>query len=597
MIDFLNRYTTVDIEKEEKKAKEQLKNGTERAKEWLTTIERECKQILDWNSTIETDSQQETEEKLNHYREEREKANLYYNLLISSYISTMNKAEKLKIDRYISIRKSEFNGIKDIEGDFKEVLESIKTSDLKEWLLNPELNRWKYNTVLSLQEQENKLSYGKEEIKIFLDSVLKPFIKAIDKLGNDKDILKVLKEERAYKEKELANESFFILNYSDKDVIYYRNSKIDMSIQRMIGGEPNMNTKSLIQYRDYENSLIGEITSIDNEIIQRLNVSDFKIYEQIKRKTLYIYDQIKTLKTDKEKKEFFRDRDNFKITLTIDEYANYYGLDISNKTTKDYLRREMTASLMRLKSLTLYLSDRKYKEELGFYEDENIIFGIFGGDIITPSETLRSSTYKMEMNPTFMKVVSSKLSEPKVSVLSAKARKKIKGKNGKNNFTCYTLADILIDNYRILNNHNTKGKGGVKKAPNCDRLKVETILNKLSETGAFINSPTKLNWWRTKIREPLENNLDELVVKKILKQWKYVKNEKGGKTFEERDKVEKDGKLSRDEWYSLTIWYEYNDESGEVKEMLENAKKKRTNRQKAIKRNMEKAKQKSNDQV
>lgn len=96
MIDFLNRYTTVDIEKEEEKAKEQLKNGTERAKEWLTTIERECKQILDWNSTIETDSQQETEEKLNHYREEREKANLYYNLLISSYISTMNRTEKLK---------------------------------------------------------------------------------------------------------------------------------------------------------------------------------------------------------------------------------------------------------------------------------------------------------------------------------------------------------------------------------------------------------------------------------------------------------------------------------------------------------------------
>lgn len=594
MINVFKDFENEELRQKEQKAKETLTKGMETYRKLLEELEKNCKETLDWNSEIDTDTLEEQEEKQEeikqHYRNQRNLTNLHYTMVISSFISSMEEIDDIKTYQYIVTLKSTFKSKKQLEIDFKDTVNSITSDDFRKWLLNPEENRFKY--IAANVEDGKKIKYSRKELNTFLDSVTEPFTKALEALGDDKELRNTFKEVKAYKEKGLANENFFILNYNDTDNNYNKTSELEKSIQRLIGGEPYTIDNSLLQYKDYT-KLTGiiptildkEISGLDKEISGKLSVIDNKMFEQIRKKSLFMYDEIKSLKSEKEKEKYFNDRDNFKISLTIDEYANAYGLDVSNKNTKDYVRREMTSSIIRLRSLTLYLSDDKYKEELGFDTHKNIVFGIISNASV-PTEELRTSTYNIELNSTYMRVVTSEASKPSISIQSSKARKKIKGKGS--NFS-HALADTLLDNYRKLNNYNTKGKNGSTKEANYNRLKVRTIFNRLEDEGAFINSAKKETQWRDRKKDILENALDELQKKEIINDWSYLV----GKKKYYREAIEEDRKLSKDEWLNLNVWYEWNDNKGEIKEILDNAKKtrkkKRDIKQRAIKKNMEKS--------
>lgn len=594
MINVFKDFENEELRQKEQKAKETLTKGMETYRKLLEELEKNCKETLDWNSEIDTDTLEEQEEKQEeikqHYRNQRNLTNLHYTMVISSFISSMEEIDDIKTYQYIVTLKSTFKSKKQLEIDFKDTVNSITSDDFRKWLLNPEENRFKY--IAANVEDGKKIKYSRKELNTFLDSVTEPFTKALEALGDDKELRNTFKEVKAYKEKGLANENFFILNYNDTDNNYNKTSELEKSIQRLIGGEPYTIDNSLLQYKDYT-KLTGiiptildkEISGLDKEISGKLSVIDNKMFEQIRKKSLFMYDEIKSLKSEKEKEKYFNDRDNFKISLTIDEYANAYGLDVSNKNTKDYVRREMTSSIIRLRSLTLYLSDDKYKEELGFDTHKNIVFGIISNASV-PTEELRTSTYNIELNSTYMRVVTSEASKPSISIQSSKARKRIKGKGSK---FSHALADTLLDNYRKLNNYNTKGKNGSTKEANYNRLKVRTIFNRLEDEGAFINSAKKETQWRDRKKDILENALDELQKKEIINDWSYLV----GKKKYYREAIEEDRKLSKDEWLNLNVWYEWNDNKGEIKEILDNAKKtrkkKRDIKQRAIKKNMEKS--------
>lgn len=597
MINVFKDFENEELRQKEQEAKETLTKGMETYRKLLEELEKNCKETLEWNSEIDTDTLEEQEEKQEeikqHYREQRSLINLHYTMVASGFISSMEEIDDIKTYQYIVTLKSTFKSKKQLEIDFKDTVNSITSDDFRKWLLNPEENRFKY--IAANVEDGKKIKYSRKELNTFLDSVTEPFTKALEALGDDKELRNTFKEVKAYKEKGLANENFFILNYNDTDNNYNKTSELEKSIQRLIGGEPDTIDNSLLQYKDYT-KLTGiiptildkEISGLDKEISGKLSVIDNRMFEQIRKKSLFMYDEIKSLKSEKEKEKYFNDRDNFKISLTIDEYANAYGLDVSNKNTKDYVRREMTSSIIRLRSLTLYLSDDKYKEELGFDTHKNIVFGIISNASV-PTEELRTSTYNIELNSTYMRVVTSEASKPSISIQSSKARKKIKGKGS--NFS-HALADTLLDNYRKLNNYNTKGKNGSTKEANYNRLKVRTIFNRLEDEGAFINSAKKETQWRDRKKDILENALDELQKKEIINDWSYLV----GKKKYYREAIEEDRKLSKDEWLNLNVWYEWNDNKGEIKEILDNAKKtrkkKRDIKQRAIKKNMEKSKAK-----
>lgn len=594
MINVFKDFENEELRQKEQEAKETLTKGMETYRKLLEELEKNCKETLEWNSEIDTDTLEEQEEKQEeikqHYREQRSLINLHYTMVASGFISSMEEIDDIKTYQYIVTLKSTFKSKKQLEIDFKDTVNSITSDDFRKWLLNPEENRFKY--IAANVEDGKKIKYSRKELNTFLDSVTEPFTKALEALGDDKELRNTFKEVKAYKEKGLANENFFILNYNDTDNNYNKTSELEKSIQRLIGGEPDTIDNSLLQYKDYT-KLTGiiptildkEISGLDKEISGKLSVIDNRMFEQIRKKSLFMYDEIKSLKSEKEKEKYFNDRDNFKISLTIDEYANAYGLDVSNKNTKDYVRREMTSSIIRLRSLTLYLSDDKYKEELGFDTHKNIVFGIISNASV-PTEELRTSTYNIELNSTYMRVVTSEASKPSISIQSSKARKKIKGKGS--NFS-HALADTLLDNYRKLNNYNTKGKNGSTKEANYNRLKVRTIFNRLEDEGAFINSAKKETQWRDRKKDILENALDELQKKEIINDWSYLV----GKKKYYREAIEEDRKLSKDEWLNLNVWYEWNDNKGEIKEILDNAKKtrkkKRDIKQRAIKKNMEKS--------
>lgn len=597
MINVFKDFENEELRQKEQKAKETLTKGMETYRKLLEELEKNCKETLDWNSEIDTDTLEEQEEKQEeikqHYRNQRNLTNLHYTMVISSFISSMEEIDDIKTYQYIVTLKSTFKSKKQLEIDFKDTVNSITSDDFRKWLLNPEENRFKY--ITANVEDGEKIKYSRKELNVFLDSVTEPFTKALEALGDDKELRNTFKEVKAYKEKGLANENFFILNYNDTDNNYNKTSELEKSIQRLIGGEPYTIDNSLLQYKDYT-KLTGiiptildkEISGLDKEISGKLSVIDNKMFEQIRKKSLFMYDEIKSLKSEKEKEKYFNDRDNFKISLTIDEYANAYGLDVSNKNTKDYVRREMTSSIIRLRSLTLYLSDDKYKEELGFDTNKNIVFGIISNASV-PTEELRTSTYNIELNSTYMRVVTSEASKPSISIQSSKARKRIKGKGSK---FSHALADTLLDNYRKLNNYNTKGKNGSTKEANYNRLKVRTIFNRLEDEGAFINSAKKETQWRDRKKDILEDALDELQKYEIINDWSYLV----GKKKYYREAIEEDRKLSKDEWLNLNVWYEWNDNKGEIKEILDNAKKtrkkKRDIKQRAIKKNMEKSEDK-----
>lgn len=606
MFYFLDNFSNETIKERERQAIEKLNKGEEQINQELSSLESK---VLEWNSEISSDSEQE---QILKFEAQRQDINERYKKLQSDYVIEMHFIDDEKFKNYFNHRKAEYDRAKSIELDLKETLNKTSSEDLKEWLSSPTLNRWSFIIGVNLKSNDKgeiKYSDDDSEIDCFLDFTLKAFNKIINLLDL-KEVAKVLKEERACKKEELHDKNFFAINESDNDIGYSRISKIDMSIQRMICSDARKVTENSMSFisdikgkkdskQDENDLLYGKLIKnlIGEEFMKKglkkigFSEANIRAFNFILFKSVSIASKIHSLEDKPRKtKDFFSDKDNLTVTFSLDEYMRHYGYKPLDKGDERNARDELTASIMCLKALNLRLTNNKYKEILGIDYDKDLLFGIMT-DALVPNNECRNSTYKIFLNENYMKLASSKLCDYDTKVISRKARRLNDGEN-KNKLN--RLTDVLLENYVRPNNYNTKGKNGSTKEPNFDKLTVGKILENMSDTGAFVTSPTSETKWRTRIKGKLEGYLDELQENGILSDWCYYINKK--KVYPENL-----GNYEIEEWKSLTVQYKFNDDNGQIKDRVnkskEKGKRKKKSEKKAIERNKKKAKQKSNDQV
>lgn len=606
MFYFLDNFSNEEIREREQQAIERFKKGEEQINQELSSLESK---VLEWNSEISSDTEQE---QILKFEAQRQSINKRYNKLQSDYVIEMHFIDDEKFKNYFNHRKAEYDRAKSIELDLKETLNKTSSEDLKEWLSSPTLNRWSFIIGVNLKSNDKgeiKYSDDDSEIDCFLDFTLKAFNKIINLLDL-KEVAKVLKEERACKKEELHDKNFFAINENDNDIGYSRISKIDMSIQKMICSDARKVTENSMSFisdikgkkdskQDEQDFLYGKLIKdlIGEEFIEKglrkigFNAANIRAFNFILFKSVPIASRINSLEDRPRKtKDFFNDKDNLTVTFSLDEYMRHYGYKVLDRSDEKNARDELTASIMCLKALTLRLTNNVYKEILGIDQDKDLIFGIMT-DALVPNEKCKNSTYKIFLNENYMKLASSKLCDYETKVISRKARR-LNG--GENENKLDRLTDVLLENYVRPNNYNTKGKNGSTKEPNFDKLTVGKILENMSDTGAYIPSRTSEVKWRTRIKGKLEGYLDELQKNGILSDWCYYINKK--KVYPEDL-----GKYEREEWENLTIKYKFNDDNKQIKDRVDKskakAKRKKDREQKSIERNKAKAKQKANDQV
>lgn len=169
MINIFKDFENEELRQKEQEAKETLTKGMETYRKLLEELEKNCKETLDWNSEIDTDTLEEQEEKQEeikqHYRNQRSLINLHYTMVVSSFISSMEEIDDIKTYQYIVTLKSTFHSKKQLENDFKDTVNSITSEDFRKWLLKPEENRFKYIAVNV--EDGKKIKYSRKELNVF----------------------------------------------------------------------------------------------------------------------------------------------------------------------------------------------------------------------------------------------------------------------------------------------------------------------------------------------------------------------------------------------------------------------------------------------
>ena len=244
MFYFLDNFSNEEIREREQQAIERFKKDEEQINQELSSLESK---VLEWNSEISSDTEQEQVLK---FEAQRQSISKRYNKLQSDYVIEMHCIDEEKIKNYINHRKAEYDRDKKIELDLKETLDKISSEDLEEWLSNPMLNRWEFIIGVNLKSNDKgqiKQIGDDSEIGRFLVFTLKAFDKIIN-LFNLKEVAKVLKEEKACKKEELHDKNFFAINENDNDIGCSRISKIDMSIQKMLCSDAKKVTEKSMSF-------------------------------------------------------------------------------------------------------------------------------------------------------------------------------------------------------------------------------------------------------------------------------------------------------------------------------------------------------------
>lgn len=608
MYDVLASIGSNELLSREKKAKKELQKSLQSLKDFgknplIRELEKKTRTPLEWTSTIE-----EEFDFFSKYEDERSKAVLLYKLAIGSYTAEINKIDEEKTWFYVNnITKQ--NDVITLHMDIEKTLNDIDKNTLKEWLINPELNKGKYNSLFigSIFEDKITIKYGEKDVDIFLDSIFKPINEAIEKLEDNKEIKKYFKNSLACKEKELLKDDS--IDVDKQDVLYIYNGKIDINVKTATQSEPiNMEMTENSIFKEYpsKNDIVVYVKNKNGTEVENLNKMDHYLYEFLQNKVKTIFDEIFSLK-EKDIPLYFSKEENFCVSIPMKEYATAYGRNFESESSKDKLRKEMVASLDRLQTLSIKVEDKNILEEMGIDTNEidMISFNLIDG-YERPTIKSKTSCFNVYLASKYFKVSLCKANEIvvipknkkkspelKTTKLSLEPRQKLKDKD---KLKLIVLYDKLRSNYLIGNNL----KNGQK-----NKLSSKSIMLELEEKGALIPMNDKENayftrWGRYQ-KKVLENMLDKLVEEKLLKSWHYEIY--GVKT--ERDEVN----ITYQEWRPpkdkdkchVIIWYELEDKNGKIKKQQKKTVKKMDNintaKQKAIKRNMEKAEQKSNDQV
>lgn len=607
MYDVLASIGSNELLSREKKAKKELQKSLQSLKDFgknplIRELEKKTRTPLEWTSTIE-----EEFDFFSKYEDERSKAILLYKLAICSYTAEIDKIDKEKTWFYVNnIAKQ--NDVVTLRMDIEKTLNDIDKNTLKEWLISPELNKGKYESLFigSIFEDKITIKYGKKEVDIFLDSVLKPIHEAIEKIKDNEDIKKYFKKSVACKEKELLIDDS--IDVDRQDVLYIYNGEIDKNVKTATQLKPitvELAENSISKEYPSSNNIIVSVKNKNGTEVESLDKIDYYLFEIIQEKVKSIFDEIFSLK-EKDIPLYFSREENFCVSIPMKDYANTYGRNFETDSSKDKIRKEMVASLDRLQTLSIKIEDKVFLEEMGIDTNEidMISFNLIEG-YDRPTIKSKTSCFNVYLASKYFKaslckangivVLSKNKNKPpklQTTNLSLEPRQKL---TEKDKYRLIVLYDKLRSNYLIGNNL----KNGQK-----NKLSSKSIMLELEDKGALIPMNDKENayfsrWGRYQ-KKVLENMLDKLVEEKLLKSWHYeiygvkTKRDEVNITYQEWRPKDKDK-------CHVIIWYELEDKNGKIKKQQKKTVKKMDNintaKQKSIKRNMEKAKQKANDRV
>lgn len=113
----------------------------------------------------------------------------------------------------------------------------------------------------------------------------------------------------------------------------------------------------------------------------------------------------------------------------------------------------------------------------------------------------------------------------------------------------YVLGNILNDHFSKYTNQKQNKKKGRK--PTYDRLKVKTCLENLPDIMTYEEVLLKSKSWKERIKEPLENCLDNLISCNCLKEWHY--GHKNGQILKNENMLEYIDNYQK--WIELNIYF------------------------------------------
>ena len=587
----LDEYGTKELEKEEKQAKESLRKSIKTVKELTDTprIKRMIKDAytpLEWNDVIEEE---------NTKYGEVNNLSLLFNLSVSAYASKMKEIDQEKENSYLDFLLKTKN-IDQLKIDYKTALESIDKAILKEWITSPEFNKGRYESVFFAQNNENEVNvnYKKEDVELFLNCVLAPYQKAINKfiehnIKGIKELEKNFIKEKASKEKELLKDDRSI-SVGIQDSALVINGDIDRNVRHATISFPIVIKETSKEYESDTSNLKIMLVGKNGEIPSNLEPSDGYVYETIRRKIYEILSEVLNLKSIEDKKDYYNNDRNFCVSIPMIEYAKLYGRSTS-KSSLGKIRDEIKTSLDRLQSIRIQIEGEKFLEEMG-YENKDLISFNFIESYERPSTFNRTSCFDVTISKKFVKaslcpengaVIKTKSKYNKYKLDTSVIYLPIMQSTATNKRELFILASKLYSNTLVGNNIRT---GQNKK------LSSGVLMDYLEYEKCFVPFDDKeqayFKRWRRYQKERLEKMFNDLVKEEALKYWCYiidgVKIEKDSNELKDTFK-----KLSYTDWRSggrggkkarVIFYYEFNDKNKEIEKLNKKTLKKKDNKTK-----------------